>query len=170
MFKSCLAAIAAAVVLSACVGPIKYQEGRSLSDVPETYSPVALVSVSESTMMGDKDIPDPKYGAIIERAREAIAETFKQKGVEVSPTTDNVNLLIHAKVYWMPWNVILGGHMNVFLKVHDKSGAELFTGVFGRNFTLFDLAGKGEMGVVDLVAGNAATNVINELAKKKPSS
>ncbi len=164
-----VAVVLFALALSSCMAPVTYPQGRSLSDVPKTYAPVKLESVVESTMMGNDDptiVSGEEQLEVLNSVRAGITKAFAEKGVVLVTDGTDAPTVIRAKVYWLPYNPIIGGHINIFLKLYDKNDRHLMTGFLGTDFALLSLAALGgSSGLAEKMGQRATVRMLDELKK-----
>lgn len=167
-----LASLLVVCLTTACQAPITYADGRSKTDLPMRRNSVVLEEVTESTMMGDKSIPNTsvdqvRYNEIV---REQIASKLQGSGFSVVRSKEDCGICMSLKgrVYFLPFNPLTGGHVNIFVKTYDPKGAELFTAFYGRDFGLLSLAvNGGSEEIVRSSAERAAESLVGELKELK---
>lgn len=151
-----------------CASPITYAPGKSASDLPRSASSLVLDGVYEGTMSGSR-IVEPsstEQQKINATVKDELSKVLAQRGISVvdSKTQCPDCLTVKGLVYYLPYNLLTGGHINVYLKAYNKEGRELFTAFYGRDFLSLHLAIDGGVdGIIKSSTGAAAKSFLDEL-------
>lgn len=176
--RALLAAFGLVFSLSACVSPVTYPAGMSIENLPPKVTAIFIESVSEGTMMGNAGItetsatPEDKE-RVNNLVRGTVSDLLASEGFGVVAAKDDgaAPVLMRIRTWYLPYNPILGGHVNIFIRLYDGADREVVSAFGGRDFTLLNLAIEdGVDGVVRSTAKYAGENLVKELKKRSATA
>jgi hypothetical protein len=169
-----LVALIAGFALSGCQAAITYAPGQSARSLPTSRNNIIFEGISESNMTGSTGLPTSSadQAGYNDTVRDVILSKLQSAGISIFDKRVGCSdcVTVNGLVYVLPWNPLIGGHVNIFIKAHTIDGAEVFTAFAGSDFTLIDLGIKGStQEIVRSMAGKAADRFVEEFRNKAGS-
>ena len=137
--------------------------------MPTNRTQVVFDGVSQSDLLGTQSVSpiSVDHAHLNDVISDLIKSKLQAAQIAIADKRNCLNCAdVKGFIYLLPWNPIIGGHVNIFIRAYAPDGTELFTAFRGRDFGLIHVAAEGGTEeIVKSLAEKAADYFVNEFRK-----